>query len=108
MFKTVNIFDIYGVDQYADLTVASVDPQFRGLGLATEMYKRTLELLKSKRIPVAKSSFSSPYTRKIAQKFGFEQIRRDYFKDFRDENGEKFFHNADDQFSDLMAIRLIN
>jgi len=106
--KKGNIFDRYGVDHYAELLIASVDPEFRERGLATEMYRRTLTLLRSRGYPVAESCFTSPITRKVAAKFGFEELVRRYFKDFEDVNGAKFIDNAgEDQFAALMAISLV-
>ena len=92
------------MDHYAELLIASVDPEFRERGLATEMYRRTFNLLRSKGYKITESNFTSPITRKVATKFGFEELVRRYFKDYKDENGKPFIHNAkDDQFSAYMV-----
>lgn len=51
-----NIFDKYpDVDELADFFMASVDGEFRGQGLATEMYERAIKLFKAKGIRLCKS-----------------------------------------------------
>ena len=86
-----NLFERFGVDHYGDFWVASVDPEFRQKGLATEMYRRSLALLKAKGYPVCKSVFSSPYTRRAVRNLGFEELDKMYMLDMKNEKGDAFF-----------------
>ncbi|CAG7833343.1 unnamed protein product [Allacma fusca] len=94
--KTINIFEEYGLDEYADFAMASVAREFRGEGLATELYERSLKLLRHLGFKLVKSTFTSPYTRKIGTKYGFEELARKYFRELQNTRGDYLCPNADD------------
>jgi hypothetical protein len=74
----------------------------------TEIYRRSFELLRAKGYPAAESYFTSPFTRKVAVKFGFEELARRRFVDLRDLEGKPFIEKAtEDQIGILMAIKLL-
>ncbi|CAG7829192.1 unnamed protein product [Allacma fusca] len=105
--KQVDLFDTFGVEEYADLHFASIDKDFRGQGLASEMYNRAISLLKGLNFKLAKSSFTSPFTRKISTKLGFEQIAIKYFREIEDENGTyPYSHLPNDEFVSVRILRL--
>lgn len=90
-----NIFKLYpGLDSYAELFMASVDRRFRGQGLATEMYEGAISFLRSRGFRLVKSCFTSPFTQSIGRKFGFRELARRHFRDYRDANGEIVFTEA--------------
>jgi predicted GNAT family acetyltransferase len=82
---------------YAEIFITAVPNKFGGHGIATEMYRRSLEYLKAKGFKTVKSGFSSPGTRKIGAKLGFDEIGRLYYKAHTKENGEKSFPTAGDE-----------
>jgi GNAT superfamily N-acetyltransferase len=92
------IFNHYpGVDQYAELFMASVHPDFRGQGLAGEMYRGAIRLLQAKGFKLLKSCFTSPFTQKVGEKMGFRELARARFKDHTDpDGGEPVFPDAKD------------
>jgi len=104
------IYEQYGVEFFINFYTACVDPIYRGQGLATEMYVRALRFVKSFKAfssAVVKSNLTSPYTRKICTKFGFTELARAYYNDFRDENGKLLLNGRkDDEFVAFMAKRL--
>jgi len=102
-----NIYEKYGIEYLANFLLACVGREYRGKGLATEMYKRSIQLLKSKGFPLCKSAFSSPYTRKATMNLGFTEIARVYLKDFCNENGEMDFKGAgDDDCTAILCLQL--
>jgi len=101
------ICETYGIDHYADFFMTSVDAEFRGQGLVTEMYRRSIALLTSKNLPVAKSVFSSPFTRKAATKLQFCELARLYLSEAKYEDGTKAYPDAgEDEFASVMALKL--
>lgn len=102
-----NIFDKFGVNYYAEFFMASVDPEFQREGIATEMYKRSIKLLRSKGYPLCKSVFTNPYARSAVSKLGFEEISRFYFLDLKNEQGDPIVPDAEpDMFGASMALKL--
>lgn len=105
--KKADLYDIYGIDFYADFLMTSVDPEFQRQGLVTEIYKRSIALLRAKGYPVCKSVFSSPFTRKAATNLGFQEHSRLYFLDHKNEQGELILPNAEpDMCAAVMALKL--
>jgi len=105
--REAQIETTFNVDSHAEFFMSSVEQKYRGQNLASELYNRSLTLLKSKGIPLVKSSFASPITRKIANKLGFEELTRLYLLDEDGEDGKPLFENASpDQFAAIMALRL--
>jgi len=93
---TAAIFDHYPeVNEYAELFMASVHPDFRGQGLAGEMYRGAIRNLQSKGFQLLKSCFTSPFTKKIGEKMGFRELARAKFNEYQDENGELVFPSAE-------------
>jgi len=104
MRAEANIFEAMGVESYGDFLFVSVDKEFRGQGLATEMYNRAIALLKSKGIKAAESIFTSPFSQRIANKLGFVELSKRYLKDYKTLNGGQLFPQAgDDEIAILMA-----
>lgn len=101
------VFESVGVDEIATLVSVSVEREFRRQGLATEMYKRTVALLKAKGYVAVEGYFSSPYARKIATKLGFQQLAVSYIGQYENAEGELLFPEAkSDDFVSLMTLKL--
>lgn len=115
-----DLFERYQVSHMADLLLSSCAPQYRKQGLSKELYRRTLNFLKAEGVPIAKSVFTSPFSRAAVKPLGFEQVCRLYYKDVKDENGNLAFtkearkaiqiSGAEDDtepYAALMALRII-
>lgn len=100
-----NIFERYGVDVYGDFLFVSVDKEFRGQGLATEMYERALKLLKFKGITVVESLFTNPFSQRIANRLGFEEVSKRYLKEFKALDGSQLFPQAEEDEISIMMIK---
>lgn len=107
--KEANVFERYGVNEYAALLVSSTHPKFRNQGLATEMYKRTLTLLKAEGVKVVKSTFTSPYSRAAVKRLGFEELCRVNWRDVKDKEGNFVFDHSqltDEHYGAVMVKQL--
>jgi GNAT superfamily N-acetyltransferase len=103
----IDIFKKYGVEEYGELLMLSIDQEFRGEGLATEFHIRIFEMLKDMGIKLTAVSSSSPYTRKILERMGFEEVSRKYFREMLDTQGRVLCPNAgDDEFLARLVLRL--
>lgn len=102
------IYEKYGIDSFVNFYTACVDPKYRGQGLATEMYRWALNFVRERKdFKHVKSNLTSPYTRLICQKFGFKELSRVYYNDFKDEDGKPLIDGAtDDEFVAFMCLEL--
>jgi len=95
------------IDHYVEFVMVSVDKEYRGFGLATEIYDRAFKMLTAMNFPLIKCVFSSPYTQKIARKRGFYELGKINFLDWKDENDQSYFPNAtEDECAILMVKEL--
>ncbi|ODN06371.1 Dopamine N-acetyltransferase [Orchesella cincta] len=97
MESTFNIHETYGISNFPELAILSVEKEFRGKGLATELFRRTISQLFSEGFPLIYSEFSNPISRKVGKRLGFEEVRRFYFKDFTMPDGSQVFKNEEEQ-----------
>lgn len=89
----------YACPYNAEISITSVDNAFGGQGIATEMYRRMLQLLHSEGYPAVSTGFSHPGTQRIGEKLGFDVLYKFYLFDQVDEQGKKIFPDADkDEF----------
>ncbi|CAL8111442.1 unnamed protein product [Orchesella dallaii] len=87
-----DLFEKYDLEEYADFFVASCAPKYRKRGITTEMYKRSLAFLKAEGFKLAKSVFTSPYTRAAARNLGFVEDSRVEFSELKEEDGSPLFY----------------
>ncbi|XP_037028885.1 uncharacterized protein LOC119069097 [Bradysia coprophila] len=103
----LGMFGRYGVESVVWNFLVVVDSKQRGKGLASEMYARVVRLLRSKKMSLAFSIYTSPFSRRAAQKVGFVEIDRAYFNELRDENGAIILPNAtQDDFASVMVLQM--
>lgn len=103
----LGMFERYGVEFVVWNFLVAVNEKHRNKGLASEMYSRIVRLLKHKKFPLAFSIFTSPFSRRAAQKVGFLEIDRLYFEELRHENGEIAVPAATaDDFASVMVLQM--
>lgn len=103
----LGMFGKYGVESVVWNFVVAVNTKHRGKGLASEMYSRVVRLLRSKKMTVAFSVFTSPFSRRAAEKAGFVEIDRAYFNELTDEHGVAFLpHATQNDFASVMVLRM--
>lgn len=89
--KACNVFEHYNINEYAEFFVASTAPKYRNQGLAKELYRRSLIFLAAEGFKMAKSIFTSPYSRAAARRLGFEEVYRIHYRDILDDDGNPIF-----------------
>lgn len=103
----LGMFTKYNVEQVVWNFLVVVNSMHRNKGLASEMYARIVALLKEKNFPLAFSIFTSPYSRRCAQKEGFLEIERVYFNTLRNEQDALVLPNAgNNDFASVMVLRM--
>jgi len=96
--------DDYTDGDYADFFGMCVIPKYRQRGLCTELYRKALELSKSRGFTIAKVSFASPFSRKAGFTNGYKQLGKVKCIDFKDENGVCLKPDIDPQWYLDMGI----
>ena len=95
--------------QYAETALASVRPDFRGQGLATELFRRSFGIFKENGDSVIKCMATSPFTRKLAASLNFEELGCWKFSEAKDDDGNPLFPNlseSDDGVAALSVLKL--
>jgi len=107
MVAEANIFERFGVHEFAEILYTSVDPAFRSQGLATEIFRRSINHFKASGFSVCMSEFTGPMTRRIGERFGFVEVAKLNFRDFRDAEGNQVLPNAnEEEFITVAVLRL--
>ena len=68
-----DVFDHYNIIYYLYAHGLAVKPTFRGLGIATELLKARVPLMKALDITVTASIFTTINSQKAAEKIGFRE-----------------------------------
>lgn len=103
----LEMFAKYGVEFVVWNFLVAVNCKHRKRGLASELYSRIVELLRSKNLPLAFSIFTSPFSRRAAQKVGFVEIDRVYFNELRNEEGELVLpKGTQEDFASAMVLEM--
>ena len=64
-------------------------------------------MLQAMGFTVVKSVFTSPYTRRAAQKLNFKELYRLYFQEFVNSKGIRCFaHAGPEDFAAVMALKI--
>ncbi|XP_021968251.1 uncharacterized protein LOC110863290 isoform X2 [Folsomia candida] len=92
---SVDMYNRYGVDTYADIFILSVSQDFTGHGLGTELLRRAISWISEMGYQVVQAAFTNPASRRIGEKFGFVEVSRRYLVDAKDDKGNKTMPNAD-------------
>lgn len=99
------VFDHYPeLDCYAELFMISMEKEFRGYGLATKSYQLVADMVKARGVKLLKSSFTNPYSQRIATKLGYREIGRVYNRDYKDSNGDLVWPHVEDDYPDYYGI----
>lgn len=107
--RMAGLFETFGLREYAEFFTASCATHHRRQGITIEMYQRNLRFLKAEGFKLAKSLFTSPYTRAAVTKLGFKEVCRLDYRDLYDENGQLAFHPSvltDQHFAAIMVKQL--
>ncbi|CAL8137115.1 unnamed protein product [Orchesella dallaii] len=104
-----NLFERFGVEELVWNFVASTSKEHRGQGLASELFRRMLNLLRKEKLFLVFSIYSSQFSRRCATKLGFVEIARSRFADALDPiSGLPYLPKAVDceDFASLMTLQI--
>lgn len=69
------MFDLYPhIDRYLDAKLLSVDPRYRGQGVACKLTERTIEFMRANDISIISMMCSSHYSARVCEKLGFKKV----------------------------------
>ncbi|EAT34939.1 AAEL012870-PA [Aedes aegypti] len=68
-----NIFDRYNVDHYLNAMGLSVDPKYRGRGIATEILRARIPLCRAVGLKLSATCFTGPNSQTAATRVGFQE-----------------------------------
>jgi len=95
--ESVDVFKMYPeVQTFGDMLGIAVHQDYRHQGLAAELYKRSLALMKSKGLKIGRVGFSSPYSRKAATDQGYKMFVSEKCSEVRNAEGELISPNANE------------
>ncbi|XP_072396820.1 arylalkylamine N-acetyltransferase 1-like [Diabrotica undecimpunctata] len=89
--KEIDLFTRYNVEEIFELRILSVEPKYRGRGLAKELFSRSEGIARKHGLKLMKVDATSLFTQKICEAFGFESIKSVCYADYKDENGRKMY-----------------
>jgi len=82
-----DIYEKYGIGQYGEVFIASVSRNYRGQGLATELYRRSFSIFRKNGDKFIKCLVTNPGTRKVVASLKFEELGSWKFSEATDEDG---------------------
>lgn len=71
--KQFNVYEAYNVDKYLTAYGLCINPVYRGRGIASEMLKARVPILKALGLQVTSTAFTGIGSQKAAKKAGFEE-----------------------------------
>merc|ERR1719160_687810 len=83
--------DAINKGEYAHWVGLAVDSDFGQRGIATELYRRNVELLRDKGYKGAVAETASAFSQKAAEKNGFNRFSTTEYATYKTEAGELFF-----------------
>ncbi|PSN32095.1 hypothetical protein C0J52_23915 [Blattella germanica] len=103
--KDVDIFNLYGVEEYMSAFGLFVHPDFRGQGLAVHLLKARFPLAQALGLK-ATMTFFSPVAAQVASvKAGMELIKEVVYEDYK-EDGKVVFPNIKNRSMKIMGARI--
>lgn len=85
-----DIFALYPhIDSFVDGKILSVDPDYRGLGIAGVLTDKTIEFLKDNRIEIFHILCSSHFSARVCEKMNFNEVFKLPFTDYVDADGKQ-------------------
>ncbi|KAJ8667551.1 hypothetical protein QAD02_009214 [Eretmocerus hayati] len=103
--EKIDFFDKFpGIEKILKVLIVTVDRNHGKKGLATNLLKEALNFARSRGIQVVGGTFTSPYSRRAAEKVGFQTYADIDSRSFRDANGKSIY--TEPHVTSIMAIQL--
>ena len=104
--KAVDVFELYGVDEYMSAVGLVVDPIYRGQGLGLEILKARTELGKAVGLSVTMTVFTAVSSQILAERAGMEVLKEILYEDLKEDDGRPAYPNIKCKSLKVMAKRL--
>lgn len=86
-------FDIFALypemESFVDGKILSVDPKYRGYGIAGKLTDKTMDFLRENRIQIFHILCTSHYSARVCEKMNFTEVFQLPFAEYVDEAGEQ-------------------
>ncbi|XP_034945523.1 dopamine N-acetyltransferase-like isoform X2 [Chelonus insularis] len=92
--REANVVKRYPGKKILDIKIISVDNNWRGKGIAAELFKKTMKIAKELNYDYVRCDCSSHFTSKLCKRLGFEEIFELKYKDYVDQDGKPVFTPA--------------
>ncbi|KAJ8919253.1 hypothetical protein NQ315_003836 [Exocentrus adspersus] len=89
--KEIDLFGKYNVDKIFELRILSVDSNYRGKGVAKELFSRSEIIAEEHGFKLMKVDATSLFTQKISESFGFHVEKSVKYGDYKDADGKKIY-----------------
>lgn len=85
-----NIFELYpDIDKFVDGKILSVDPKYRGLGIAGQLTDKTIEYMKQNQIKIFHVLCTSHFSARVCEKLDFKEVFQLPFTLYLDDEGKQ-------------------
>lgn len=73
--QQINLFDMYpGIDKFLDSQILSVNPNYRGAGIAGLLVERTAQFMRENKISVIRVFCTGIYSARVMEKMGLKKV----------------------------------
>lgn len=101
-----NIFEIFKVDQYLTSYALVVDSAYRGHGIATEILKARVEILKAFNLKVTSTIFTTIGSQVAGKKAGFDEIWQISYEELEKKFPTFDFSKANAKYFKTMSFKI--
>jgi arylalkylamine N-acetyltransferase len=85
-----DIFSLYpSIDCFVDGKILSVDPKYRGLGIAGQLTDKTIEFMKQNKIQIFHVLCTSHFSARVCEKLEFTEVFQLPFSEYLDDEGKQ-------------------
>lgn len=85
-----DIFALYPeIESFVDGKILSVDPKYRGYGIAGKLTEKTMDFLRDRRIQIFHILCSSHYSARVCEKMNFKEVFYMPFTEYVNADGEQ-------------------
>jgi len=103
----LNVFEKFSLEQYGELFVVSVNRDYRGQGLATELFQRSYDIFRKNGDTIIKCTATSPITRKLCSNLGFVEMGSWKFSEIKDGAGNPILGNISECDDGIVAHAIL-
>ena len=110
--RNINLFDLYETDKILHLAMVAVSSDYGRLGLATELYKLTLDIARMSGAGAIVAEAVSAFAAKAAASFGLQPLKTIVYEEFELDDGSRPLASLVQEMGEhrtakLMACRLL-